>query len=121
MLKVGRFWLNCARRADLRERAAFRRGRVDVVEMLEVGGIFQVAEGGDAVTLGLLLVLRAGGPERRSQRRAGGDDQHVRREGDCIRKRSIKCVRLFSPPFPRPTTIAREGRRRHISATARRG
>lgn len=52
--------------ADLRERAALRRVHVDIIVMLEVGGIFEIAEGGHAVPLGTLACER-----RRSD--GGGD------------------------------------------------
>src|ERR1700676_4709923 len=47
-----------AQRRDLREYTAFGGVRIDVVEMLEVGRIFEVTEGRHAVTLGFLLGAR---------------------------------------------------------------
>ena len=73
-------------RADLREHAALRRVRIDIVEMLEVGGIFEVAEGRDAVPLGSRSAapLPAGATtdaaaRRRQRQRVAAREQRSRR------------------------------------------
>ncbi len=52
-----------AGRSDMGKRAALGRIRVDVVEMLEVSRIFEVAERRHAVPLGVFM--RQGGPHHR--------------------------------------------------------
>ena len=42
------------RRPELREQAAFRRVGIDVIEMLETGGIFEIAEDRHAVAFGFI-------------------------------------------------------------------
>src|SRR5205823_1745731 len=64
-------------RADLREEPAFRRLRIDVVEMREVRRIFQVTERRDAVALGLFGGLRRAGKSRGACKRAGGGEQRI--------------------------------------------
>jgi hypothetical protein len=65
-------------RTDIRERPAFRRIRVDIIELLEVGRIFEVPERRDAMTFRRLLrtrTLRQHGGQRRhaeDQRLAAG-------------------------------------------------
>src|SRR5215472_11073905 len=56
-----------SRRPELREGTALRRVRIDVIEMLEVRGIFEVAEGRHAVALGLLLCLCRRGQDQRGE------------------------------------------------------
>ena len=62
-------------RADLREDAAFRGLRIDIVEMGEVARIFEVAEDRDAVAFRLVRRLRR--ETRRARERAGTDDKRV--------------------------------------------
>ena len=62
-----------------REGAALRRLRIDVVEMLEVGRVFQVAEAGEAVAFGFCLPGRSharqsGRGQRPPLRPAGSGD-----------------------------------------------
>src|SRR5450830_1413043 len=60
-------------RADLREHAALGCIRIDVIEVREVGRIFQIAEGGHAVTPG---ILRGGLKRRNDARRNSACGQH---------------------------------------------
>ena len=72
------------RRADLREQPALRRFRIDIVEMRKVGGIFQIAESGNAVALGILRDGDAGRQNARNGKsgcRAGGHFQHIAARG----------------------------------------
>src|SRR5262249_36251954 len=64
-------------RGDQREGPALRRGRIDVVEMMELGGIFQIAEGRYAVRLGPALRRRGGGTKTRRAKRADAEPEHV--------------------------------------------
>ena len=61
-------------RPDLREAAALRRIRIDIIEMLKIGRVGEIAERGQPV--GFDCVLGAGGPNfgvQRTKRPSGGN------------------------------------------------
>ena len=70
-------------RADLREHAALRGFRIDIIEMAKVARIFEVAEAGNAVDLVSLGRIGAFCGERRGAGDgargdgSGGEDQHL--------------------------------------------
>ncbi len=66
-----------AHHRELREHAAFGRVRIDVVEMLEVGRIFEVAEGRHAMMLGLLLLRAAPDAHHDGRDRSGPEHERV--------------------------------------------
>src|SRR5262245_65787096 len=57
------------------EHAALGRVRGDIIEMLEVGRIFEIAEGRHAMPLGALLRLRR--PHEERCQRPGADDERL--------------------------------------------
>ncbi len=57
-----------AGRRDRRKQPALRRLRIDVIEMLEVSGVFQVAEHRHAVHLGAAIVGGSGAQYAGAQR-----------------------------------------------------
>src|SRR5581483_2233111 len=65
-----------AHRPDLGEQAALGRLRIDVVEMRKVGRIFQLAEAGHAVTLGVFGTGRLRRLYSYRQRREGAGAQY---------------------------------------------
>jgi hypothetical protein len=62
-------------RTDMGEYAAFRRIRIDVVEMLEIRRVFEVAEGRHAVALGAFL--RIGRPHHHRCERARSKKERI--------------------------------------------
>ncbi len=60
------------RRSDLREHTALWRRRIDVIEMGEVGRVFQIAEGGHAMCFALIRRQRAAHPSARHDAANGG-------------------------------------------------
>ena len=64
---------------DLRCGAALRRVRVDVIEMLETGRIFQFAEFRHAVPPGRVCSLRLGGADPGRQRNLARGKQDAKR------------------------------------------
>ena len=62
-------------RADLREQTTFRRVRIGVFELLEVGRVLQVAEAGHAVAFAILR--QRSGWDDECRRRAGAKRQRV--------------------------------------------
>ena len=69
---------------DLPRRAAFRRVGTDVVELLEAGRIFEVAEQRKAVPPDPFLRLRGIGPRRKRQPPGGEREQGGREQGSAI-------------------------------------
>ena len=93
--------------------AALRRVRPDVVEMREVGRVFQVAEDRQAVGFGLARALRESrrrGRRARPRRRAAGED----RRGASASSRRPGLAR----PSRRRTTRSSGTRRRRIRAAS---
>ena len=93
-----------AHRRDDRKQPALRRVDIDVVEMVEVGGIFQVAERRDAVSLGAASAAAAAASCSGAQRRRAPSASTCRRESSAMRMLPSRALadprRLFSvvPP-----------------------
>ena len=108
-------------RRDRGKQPSLRRVRIDVVEMVEVGRIFQIAEHRQPVRLGAVSGRGDAGAKLRGAERADAETEYVAAGQGGTREKSFKSVYLSWPLFRRRTTRAPEIRRRRISAADRDG